>query len=434
MVVGKSSGTEQLDRRPRKRIDSDPFAGAATHGHDTLDGAVAVASRPAARPYAAPLPAAAPDRFGNCRLAHPFAGRALAMTIEWITEESDFMALADAWETLLPSDARPFDLHAWYRCWWSAFGGSSRLAVCTAWSGNELTAVCPLGLSGRRSLRALANLQTPVFRPLARDASAMRRLAEALTDGGTAALDMWGLPVGDPSVAAVEEAAAGAGMLRLREDLHVSPIVATDGDLGAWRAASKPRWGAPLERFRRKMTREHEASLDIVEPPGDLEAELDAGFEVEASGWKGRAGTAITSSAETQAFYRDVARAFAARGELRLSRVILDGATAAFDLCLLRDRRLYLLKTGYDEGFRKLAPGLVMRLSVIERCFELGYEAHELLGEDSEWKLKFATTERRHVGLRAYARRPLPLAGYTYRAAIRPRLKRAYRSVRPHRK
>lgn len=356
------------------------------------------------------------------------------MTIEWITEESDFLALADAWEALLPSDARPFDLHAWYMSWWSAFGGSDQLAVCTAWRGNELTAACPLSLIGRRSLRALANLQTPVFRPLARDATAMRRLAEALTANGTATLDLWGLPVGDPSVAAVEEAAGRAAMLRLREDLHTSPIVATEGDFNAWRAASKPRWGAPLERFRRKMTREHEASFAIVEPPGDLDAELDGGFEVEASGWKGRAGTAIASSAETELFYRDVARAFAARGELRLSRVVLDGATAAFDLCLLHDRRLYLLKTGYDEGFRRLAPGLVMRLSVIERCFELGYEAHELLGEDSEWKLKFATTERRHLGLRAYGRRPLALAGYAYRAAIRPQLKHAYRSVRPHRK
>lgn len=356
------------------------------------------------------------------------------MTIEWITEESDFLALAGAWEGLLPSDARPFDLHAWYQSWWSAFGGSGRLAVCTAWRGNELTAACPLSLGGRNLLRALANLQTPVFRPLARDALAMRRLAEALIAGATASLDLWGLPAGDPSVTAIEEAVDRTGMLRLGEDLHTSPIVATDGDFNSWRAASKPRWGAPLERFRRKMARDHEASFAIVEAPSDLDAELDAGFEVEASGWKGREGTAITSDAATERFYREVAHSFAARDELRLSRIVLDGSVAAFDLCLLHEQRLYLLKTGYDERFRRLAPGLVMRLSIVERCFELGLDAHELLGEDSDWKLKFATTERRHVGLRAYRRRPVALGRYAYRAAVRPQLKRAYRSVRPHRK
>jgi CelD/BcsL family acetyltransferase involved in cellulose biosynthesis len=360
--------------------------------------------------------------------------RVTAMTIEWITDEHDFLALADDWSDLLPVDARPFDLHAWYRAWWSAFGESSRLAVCTVWMGNELAAVCPLSSIGRRSLRGLANLQTPVFRPLARDAAAMRRLAQALTTESSADLDLWGLPVGDPALAAFEKAAGAAGMLRLDEALHRSPIVETGGDFEAWRAASKPRWGAPLERFRRKMTREHEASFAIVEPPADLDAELSAGFEVEASGWKGRAGTAITSSADTERFYRAVAKAFAERGGLRLSRVVLDETVVAFDLCLLHGRRLYLLKTGYDERFRRLAPGLVMRLSIIERCFELGYEAHELLGEDSEWKLKFATTERRHMGFRAYRRSPRGLAGYAYRAAVRPELKRAYRSVRPHRK
>jgi len=66
-------------------------------------------------------------------------------------------------------------------------------------------------------------------------------------------------------------------------------------------------WGAPLERFRRKMGRDHEARLEIVEVPQDLEAELDVGFAVEASGWKGRSKTAILSAPETEQFYRGVA-------------------------------------------------------------------------------------------------------------------------------
>jgi hypothetical protein len=60
------------------------------------------------------------------------------------------------------------------------------------------------------------------------------------------------------------------------------------------------------------------------------------------------------------------------------------GETAAFDFCLLHCGRLYLLKTGFDERFRRLAPGLVMRLSIIERCFESGLDVHELLGEESD--------------------------------------------------
>ena len=103
----------------------------------------------------------------------------------------------------------------------------------------------------------------------------------------------------------------------------------------------------------------------------------------------------------------------------------------AFDLCLLRARRLYLLKTGYDESVRRLAPGLVLRLAVVERCFELGLEAHELLGDVSEWKSKFATSERRHVDVHRYRRSPAGAARLAYAWRLRPALGRAYRRLRP---
>ena len=348
--------------------------------------------------------------------------------IEWITDEDRFAELAPAWDAMLPGDARPFDLHSWYSNWWKAFGGSGRLAVCAAWRGDQLEAVCPLMRRGRR-LSALANAHSSVFRPLSRDQAAMQELASAVIESAPASLELLALPSDDPSVAAFEHDAGRARMLSLAEPVHTSPIVETDGDFQEWRAASKPRWGAPLERFRRKMGRDHEARLEIIEVPQDLEAELDAGFAVEASGWKGRSKTAVLSAPETEQFYRGVASIFHERGALRFSRIVLDDAVAAFDLCLLWNNRYYLLKTGYDERFGRLAPGLVMRLSTIERCFELGYEAHELLGEDTEWKLKFATTERRHVDLRAYRRTIVGGGRYLYRAMARPRLKSAYRSV-----
>lgn len=354
-------------------------------------------------------------------------------TVDWITDRQDFAALAGEWDAVLPDDARPFDLHCWYATWWEAFGDSHELAVCTLRRGGELAGVLPLIRDGR-SLGALANVHSSVFRPLASDPEAMERLmAEAMSQGAPQ-LRLIALPKDDPCIAGLEAGARDAPMRLVVEPGYVSPIVDTNGDFEAWRKESKPRWGAPLERFRRKMGRDHEAEFSIVEPPRDLEAELDDGFQVEASGWKGEVGTAIVSAPETAAFYRGMARAFHERGELRLSRIVLDGNTAAFDLCLLHRGRLYLLKTGFDERFRRLAPGLVMRLSNIERCFELGLDAHELLGSESEWKGKFATGDRAHVNMTAYSKAPVESARHAYRRLVRPVLKRAYRRLRPPRR
>jgi CelD/BcsL family acetyltransferase involved in cellulose biosynthesis len=354
----------------------------------------------------------------------------MALNIDWITAEDRFLGLAASWDRLLGADVTPFDRHCWYAAWWRAFGGDAELSVCTAWRNGELAAVFPLVRGSRGGLEAMSNIHTPLFRPLGADEEALAAVASAAASRGAPRVEATALPVGDPSLPILRREIRQAGMLEIVEPVHVSPIVDTAGDYEEWREASKPRWSAPLERFRRKMARDHEARFEIVEPPADLERQLRRGFEVEASGWKGARGTAILSSAETTAFYQSVARAFHARGELRLSAIELDGRVAAFDLTLLHDGRLYLLKTAFDEAFRKLAPGLVMRLSIIERCFELGLQAHELLGDDSEWKRKFSTGERRHATLRAYARRPLPIGQFGYRTLARPLLKRAQDRLR----
>jgi CelD/BcsL family acetyltransferase involved in cellulose biosynthesis len=353
----------------------------------------------------------------------------VTLEVEWVEDADRFEALGDEWDAVLPAESLPFDLHVWYSLWWAAFGEGAELAVCTARRDGELVGAIPLQVRDG-ALGALANVHSPSFRPLARDDEAMDALIAATMERGGSALQLVAIPGEDPCLARLESGARSRSMSHLLEASYASPTVDTGGEFEAWRVESKRVWGAPLERFRRKMGREFEAEFSIVVVPGELERELDEGFRVEASGWKGQAGTAIASDPRTEAFYRGLAHGFARRDELRLSHIALDGRVAAFDLCLLHRDRLYLLKTGFDEDFRRLAPGLVMRLSIVERCFELGLRSHELLGGESEWKAKFATSKRPHVNLRAYRRNPVGLARYAYRAALRPRLKRVYRRVR----
>lgn len=345
-----------------------------------------------------------------------------AARIEWATDPARFAAIAPAWDELAEQVGTPFLRHAWLAAWWEAFGAArGELRVCLAWRGDELAGGLAL-LQRGRALEALADYHSPRFGAVARDGAASAEIAAAVARTGAPQVVLPALDGDDPLLAAGRH-----GRTPLVEPYMVSPIADTTGDWEAYRRLTKPRWGAPLERFHRKMVRENDARFELIVAPGDLDAVLDRGFVVEASGWKGREGTAIVSRPETEAFYRAVAQAFHATGELRLSWLELDGQMAAFDLCLLHRRRLYLLKTGFDEERRRLAPGLVLRLAVLEKCFELGLEAHELLGGQDDWKLKFSTSERRHVTLRCFGRRPAARGAYAYRRWARPVLRGAYR-------
>lgn len=347
----------------------------------------------------------------------------MTYAVEWIRDRQAFEELEDAWDALLGEGSHPFERHRWYAAWWDAFGAGTELAVCTVRDADGLRAALPL-MSRHGRLEAMANEHSPVFAPVGTDPGAVRAVsAAALAEAGR--LRIPAVAARGGALDALRAAAAQAGCRVIAEPANRSPIVETTGAFDDWRALSKPRWGAPLERFRRKMTRDHDARLEIAQRPDDLPGWLQRGFEVEGSGWKAREGTAILSSPETERFYRTLATSFDELGELRLSEIVLDGVPAAFDLCLLHDQRLYLLKTGFDERWRKLAPGLVLRLATVERCFEEGWRAHELLGTDTEWKRKFSTTARDHVTLEVFGPGPRGSAGYAYRQRVRPLLKAA---------
>lgn len=351
----------------------------------------------------------------------------MTLAVGWVETLDGFQALAEEWDAVVPLDSRPFALHCWHAAWLEAFAGERQLAVSTVRDGGRLKGALPLLRDGRR-LEA-GNVHSCVYRPIAREPEAVAALAEEALRGATS-LRLNELPDGDPGVERFAAAARSVGMSVLLEPATVSPIVDTDGELDAWVEQANTSWIKRVRRYRRKMNKDHEAKFEFFAVPENLEAEVAACLALEARGWKGRAGTAIVSQPETKAFYGRVAVAFHARGELRVNRIFLDGELAAFNICIEYRGRLYALKTAYDERFRKIAPGLVLQVSLVEACFERGLDAYEILGEEAEWKRNMATSRRTHSTLRAYRQTPVGLAKYGYRSTLRPRLKQARRRLK----
>ena len=349
----------------------------------------------------------------------------MAFRTEWIDDASRLAALQEPWDRLAGVDPTPFARHAWLTAWWRAFGDGRRMRICAVSDGDELVAALALAAPARgRTLTAMANAHSPAFRPLARDDAGREALADALL-AAHQPLVVPALPARAPEGRALIRAMERRGARSVLEPDYVSPVTDTVGSFDDLRTTMKKHW-RELERRGRKMRREHDVEERLVERPADLPAELETGLALEAAGWKGRAGTAILTDNATAAFYRDVAAAFNAAGELRFSALTMDGRLVAWDYALLHRGRYFLLKTAFDEDLRTLAPGLVLRRSVIERCFGLGLESHEFLGGDMEWKRLFATGEREHFVWRCYPPGLAGAAARRYRQAIRPRLRAAY--------
>lgn len=345
------------------------------------------------------------------------------MEVRWITERDSFSALMKSWDRLAALEPDPFMRHAWFQAWWDGFASDAGdVRVCGVWDGEELVAAMPLQVRHDRA-EALADEHMVPFTPLVRDEHAFAALVDAVLASPAGEIILRSVLLADWRTAGLRLAARRAKRLVLCEAPGRFPGIDTTGDYAAYRQRMKSRWGS-IERKGRKLRRDHGAVARLVESPRDLDAEVKAGLALEAHGWKGRAGSAMAQRRGGADFMHTVARGFAATGQIRISQLEIDGELVAWDIALLDRDRLHSMVTTYDERYSRLSPGLVLRLEMIERCFEMGLDGHELGGSDLEWKRRFATSARENGTLRIYRLRPRPLARYAYRRWVRPLLKR----------
>jgi len=234
------------------------------------------------------------------------------------------------------------------------------------------------------------------------------------------------LPRGHRAEAVIEEASRSRRRLTLVQPAHSSPYVDTRADVESYWARMSGNARRDFRRCRRLLQGVPDVAQRVLENPRDLRSELARGFAIEGSGWKSERGTAILDAPETTAFYEALGEAFAALGKLKLSELSIGGEPVAFNFNIVDHGRVWGLKGGNDVAYSKYAPGMLLILAEIERCFELGLQSHELLGDESGWKRKFTREVRPHVDVRSYALRPAPLVEYAWRRSVRPGALRAY--------
>jgi CelD/BcsL family acetyltransferase involved in cellulose biosynthesis len=336
--------------------------------------------------------------------------------------------IAEEWERLADrANAAPFLRPAWTHAWWQAFGGG-RLEIVTLRDdrqGDALVALIPLYQRLGRSLSA-SNWHTPQFGMVAADPDAAAALATALFERRPFELSLGFVDASAPELALYRAAADAAGYRVLERTLERSPYVTTTG---TWEAFARERLSrnrrSQLGRARRRLEREGKVQLEIADGSERLEELLAEAFQIEASGWKGAGGTAITSRPETLRFYREIARWAAALGWLRLAFLRLDGQALATMLLLEADGVLYYLKGGYDPAVERYSPGMVLLGSVIEHAFASAIERVELLGGDERYKLAFTSDVKDKQRFQAFAPSALGLLSRTAFQYGRPAARRA---------
>jgi hypothetical protein len=113
-----------------------------------------------------------------------------------------------------------------------------------------------------------------------------------------------------------------------------------------------------LRRQRRRLEEIAPVSFTSTSDPAEVAAALQDFLVLEASGWKGVAGTAIVDDAAVKTFVQSAVTGLAAAGHARIDRMLLDGRAKAATVTLQSGDTAWCWKIAYCEGVARFSPGV----------------------------------------------------------------------------
>ncbi len=176
---------------------------------------------------------------------------------------------------------------------------------------------------------------------------------------------------------------------------------------GAWR----DHHGALSGNFRANLRKAHNRlrepgmarfRFDWLTAERATAKHLDSFLQLEASGWKGRAGSAIGQDARLRSFYDRLAENTSRLGWLEWHFMSLDEKPIAAHLAIRLGRSLCLIKIAYDENHARLSPGNLLFEATADRAFERGDLDEINCLTDMAWHRGWNMARREYIDVRLF--------------------------------
>jgi CelD/BcsL family acetyltransferase involved in cellulose biosynthesis len=311
--------------------------------------------------------------------------------------------LADEWRSLCSrsEDDQPFYRPEWIAAYLRAFAPQAKVLIVTARIDGRLCLLLPL-LEEKTTLSGV-----PVRRLRAPVNSHPGRFDFALSPGidGDAAIKATWQHLRDLNtwdVIEIRDTLQGSSAGRLTATARADEFqtvqvpelpnayVRLPEDPAEWKhIPHSAKLRSRLRQARRLLGEKGTLKFNRV-VTADREA-LDSFYQLEASGWKGREGSAIACRPETRQFYDEIAECGARFGYLSLYMLKLSGQLIAAHFSLEYRRRCYSPRIAYDEKFRQFRPGHLIFAEILQDCAARGIHGFDITGPNDEWKMDWAT-------------------------------------------
>ena len=128
-----------------------------------------------------------------------------------------------------------------------------------------------------------------------------------------------------------------------------------------WDAAVRPKKRKELRRQANRLAEQGAVQFRRWQVGDPIDPWIDAFLDLEARGWKGRAGSALASHSDTAAWFRAILTAAGEAGKLDVRALDLDERPLAMLINFLTPPGGFSFKTAFDEDYARFSPGVLLQ-------------------------------------------------------------------------
>lgn len=177
--------------------------------------------------------------------------------------------------------------------------------------------------------------------------------------------------------AALERVLARRGCANASFDRHQRALLAPNGERAGYidRAIATKQRRELARKWRRF---EDLGTTEIVraETPAEVATALEEFFRIEASGWKGRVGTAAANHFAIRRFMTQAVTRLVAQDQAAIRSLRVGGQVIAVAITLRSGRSAWGWKIAYDEAFARFSPGVQLLVRLTDEMLENPDIAH----------------------------------------------------------
>jgi CelD/BcsL family acetyltransferase involved in cellulose biosynthesis len=300
------------------------------------------------------------------------------------------------WNALVEADPAGTVFHspAYLKVWWEEFGAGSLMVAFVTDEDRPVAACAFETLDGLLTFLGgfdVTDYMGPVGVTGIWEAASKELMAALCRTGSWDRADLRGLPLDSPWHAALESAAQAHGLVVVREEDGVAPVIALPGSYRAYLAGLPAKLRHEIRRKQRRLTKEGGPFRLVLSSPRSLPSDLDRFVDLHRSspGPKGR-----FMGAGMEIFFRRLGEAFVSSRVLHLAFMEIGGKQVAAAIGWAFKSTFSLYNSAFDRDFAHLSPGIVLVLEMIRGAIDTGRDTFDLLKGDLEYKYRFGASPR----------------------------------------